>query len=86
MPELTAINSDMFGSLLLAVALLGVLLLVGALLRALIPPLRRFFIPGALIGGIIGLCFSPDALGLVPAEINSTWNSITGILLSLIHI
>lgn len=84
MPELTALNADMFGSLLFAVSLLGVLLLVGVLLRALIPALRRFFIPAALIGGIIGLCFGPDALGLVPAEINSTWGGVAGILITIV--
>ncbi|MGJ0205046.1 sodium/glutamate symporter [Leucobacter sp. gxy201] len=84
MPELTAITSDMFGSLLFAVALLGVLLLVGVLLRAWIPPLRRFFIPAALIGGIVGLCFGPDVLGVVPEEINSTWGGIAGILITIV--
>ena len=84
MPELHAIDGDMLGSLLLAASGLGALLLLGVLLRALVPVFRRFFIPSALLGGLIGLVAGPYALGLVPESINTTWSGIAGILITIV--
>ncbi|WP_413317801.1 hypothetical protein AA0Z99_12375 [Agrococcus sp. 1P02AA] len=84
MPDLVAIDAGMLSSLLIAVSLLGVLLLAGVLLRALIRPLRRYFIPAALIGGLIGLLLGPHALGVVPDALNTTWSSLAGILITIV--
>ena len=84
MPDLLPLDDDSLGSLLLAVAGLGVLLLLGVLLRTLVPLLRRFFIPAALLGGLVGLLFGPYALGLVPESINTTWSGIAGILITIV--
>ncbi|WP_072314637.1 sodium/glutamate symporter [Agrococcus sp. Marseille-P2731] len=84
MPDLVAIDSGALGSLLIAVSLLGVLLLAGVLLRALIPALRRYFIPAALIGGIIGLILGPHATGVVPEEVSGTWSALAGILITIV--
>lgn len=84
MPDLQPIDGDALESLMLAVTGLGVLLLLGVLLRAVVPVLRRFFIPAALIGGVIGLMFGPYALDVVPASITSTWSGIAGILITVV--
>ncbi|GAA1488095.1 sodium/glutamate symporter [Brachybacterium sacelli] len=84
MPDLLPLDENSLGSLLLAVAGLGVLLLLGVLLRALVPLLRRFFIPAALLGGLVGLLLGPHALGLVPESITTTWSGIAGILITIV--
>lgn len=84
MPDLTPVDGDMLGSLLVSVSALGVLLLVGVLLRALIPPLRRLFIPAALLGGIVGLILGPHALGLAPEGMVTTWSGLAGLLITIV--
>lgn len=84
MPDLQPIDGDALESLMLAVAGLGVLLLLGVLLRAVVPVLRRFFIPAALVGGVIGLMFGPYALDVIPDSITSTWSGIAGILITVV--
>ncbi len=84
MPEIIALDSGALDSLLFSVGLLGILLLVGFGLRILIPALRRFFIPAALLGGLVGLLLGPHAAGLIPENINSTWGGIAGILIAIV--
>lgn len=84
MPELLPLDDSLLGSLLVAVAGLGILLLLGVLLRAFIPVLRKFFIPGALLGGLVGLLLGPYALGWVPESITTTWSGIAGILITVV--
>lgn len=84
MPELIPIDGEALGSLLVAVSVLGVLLLAGVLIRALVPALRRYFIPAALIGGVIGLALGPHVLGFLPETITATWSGIAGILITIV--
>lgn len=84
MPNLDEINGDQLDTLLVSISALGVLLLLGVLLRALVPVLRRFFIPAALIGGIIGLLLGPSVIGLVPEQVNTTWSGLAGILITIV--
>jgi ESS family glutamate:Na+ symporter len=82
-------NSDGFDedallSLLVAVCGLGILLLVGLLLRTLIPVLKRYFIPAALLGGTLGLILGPHALNLVPVGMHTTWSSFAGVLITVV--
>lgn len=84
MPELIPIDGDALGSLLVAISVLGVLLLVGVLIRAFAPALRRYFIPAALIGGVVGLLLGPHVLGFVPESITTTWSSLAGILITIV--
>lgn len=44
------------------------LLLIGALARELLPPLRAFAIPTSIIAGICGVALGPGALGLIPMD------------------
>lgn len=79
-----SVNGDVLNNLLVCVILLGVMLIVGVLLRLWIPVLQRYFIPAALIGGLLGLAAGPNALGLVPTSIVDTWAAIPGILIALV--
>lgn len=84
MPDITEIDGSMLNSLLLSISALGVLLLVGVLLRLFVPFLRSFFIPAALIGGLIGLALGPHAAGVVPEDMNATWGGLAGILIAIV--
>lgn len=82
--ELIEIDSKTLYSLMFSVAFLGILLLIGVGLRLAVPAFRRFFIPAALIGGIIGLVLGPYGLGFVSEELNSTWAAIPGLLIAVV--
>ncbi|MFC7456173.1 sodium/glutamate symporter [Brachybacterium sp. GCM10030267] len=82
--DVVPLSSEQLESLMLSIGFLGVLLLVGVLLRLLIPALRRFFIPAALIGGLIGIAAGPFALGLVSEAMNETWSAMGGILIAFV--
>ncbi|MGH8877163.1 MAG: sodium/glutamate symporter, partial [Stackebrandtia sp.] len=84
MPEIVEIDAATLDSLLLSISVLGLLLLIGVGLRLFIPVLRRFFIPAALVGGIVGMVFGPHAFGVVPEAMNNTWASISGILIAIV--
>ncbi|TSI15097.1 sodium/glutamate symporter [Brevibacterium aurantiacum] len=78
------IDSGTLDSLMLAIGILGILLIIGMALRSIIPLFRRYFIPAALIGGVIGLAAGPYGFGLVGNDINSTWAAMPGILISVV--
>lgn len=84
MPDITEIDGGALDSLLLSVSVLGLLLLVGLGLRMVLPVLRRFFIPAALIGGIFGLILGPHVFGVVPEGMTSTWGAIAGLLIAVV--
>ncbi|GFZ95087.1 sodium/glutamate symporter [Nesterenkonia alkaliphila] len=84
MPDITEIDGAMLNSLLVSISILGLLLLVGVVLRLLIPGLRKFFIPAALIGGLLGLSLGPHALDVVPGDMTSTWGALAGLLIAIV--
>lgn len=84
MPDITEIDGSLLNSLLFSISALGLLLLAGVVLRLAVPALRTFFIPAALIGGIIGLALGPHALGVVPDDMNSTWGALAGVLIAIV--
>lgn len=84
MPDLIAVDGDMLGSLLVSVSVLGVLLLIGVLLRAVIPALRRLFMPAALIGGVVGLLLGPNVAGVAPDAMVQTWSGLAGLLITIV--
>lgn len=84
MPDILEIDGSMLDSLLFSLGALGLLLLAGVILRLVVPALRRFFIPAALIGGLIGLLLGPHALGIVPEDMNSTWAGLAGVLIAIV--
>lgn len=75
---------DNVETLLFAVAVLGVFVLAGVLLRLLIRPLRRLFLPAALLGGVLGLALGPYGVELVPDTMVATWAGLPGMLATVV--
>lgn len=75
---------DNVDTLLFAVVVLGILLLAGTLLRIVVRPLRRLFLPAALIGGVLGLALGPYGAGLFPESLVGTWSGLPGILATIV--
>lgn len=53
-------------SVLVDAGLIGALLAVGTLARAVIRPLQSLMIPASVIAGILGLILGPQGMGLLP--------------------
>lgn len=79
-----AISDDTTAALLFSVSVLGLLVLSGVVLRLLIPPLRRLFIPAALIGGALGAALGPYGAGLFPESMITTWAGLPEVLISVV--
>ena len=69
-------------SLISDLTLLSVFLLVGFILRQLIKPLRTYFVPAAVIGGVVALILGPQVLGLV--EIPASFSGMSSALILVI--
>ena len=89
----TAINSVIPSSeisggdldtLLMSFAILGMLLVVGTILRLYVPFIKKFFLPASLIAGVVGLLLGPSVLGLIPKNIVNCWSSLSGKLIVLV--
>ncbi|MEQ3553373.1 hypothetical protein WIS52_23125 [Pseudonocardia nematodicida] len=78
------VGSDAVTALLFAVAVLGLLVLAGVVLRLLVPALRRLFVPAALIGGILGAALGPYGAGLFPEGLVDTWSALPGVLITVV--
>ncbi|MDR3138695.1 MAG: hypothetical protein LBT95_03365 [Treponema sp.] len=78
-------SSAMLTQLLYCFCVLSALLLVGALLRGIIPVFRKLFLPASVIGGFIGLLIGPiiwKGGGIpFPKEWIATWSALPGILI-----
>ncbi|MFC7404622.1 sodium/glutamate symporter [Georgenia alba] len=53
-------------SLLVDAGLIGVLLVVGTLVRATVRPIQALMIPASVIAGVLGLALGPNGLGWLP--------------------
>lgn len=78
------ISSDTVNALLLYGSVLGILLLVGALLRLKVAFLGRWFIPSSLVAGAIGLALGQYGVGVIPAEVTESWAALPGALIVLV--
>ena len=58
-------TSQLFKQLLISFSILGVLLLIGTILRAKVKIFQKMFLPASVIGGFIGLILGPELLGKV---------------------
>lgn len=72
--------------LLKTMAIIGVLLVVGTILRAKVKLFQKLFLPACVIGGTIGLILGPRMLGILPIseEIMTTASNMPGRLFALI--
>ncbi|ADH67792.1 MULTISPECIES: sodium/glutamate symporter [Nocardiopsis] len=78
------VGGDAVTTLLFAVTVLGLLVLAGVVLRLLIAPLRRLFVPAALIGGVLGAALGPYGAGLFPESMTGTWAALPGVLITVV--
>lgn len=78
------VAGDTVTTLLFALTVLGLLILAGVLLRLLVNPLRKLFIPAALIGGVLGAALGPYGAGLFPEGMTATWSALPGILITVV--
>lgn len=69
------VAADDIGTLLLFV-------LGGMLLRKLIPPLKKLFLPAGLIGGVLALIVGPQVLGWV--ELPATWGGMATPMINVV--
>lgn len=79
-----AVSEDAVTALLFAVTVLGLLILAGVVLRLLIAPLRRLFIPAALVGGVLGAALGPYGAGAFPESMIDTWATLPGVLITVV--
>lgn len=45
---------------------MGLLILIGVLLRAWVKPIQSLFLPAGLIAGLLGLILGPNVLNIIP--------------------
>ena len=63
-------------------ALLLVFLLIGLVLRQLIKPLQKLFLPAGLVGGALALILGPQVLGVI--DIPSTWSGMATPMINVV--
>lgn len=63
-------------------AVLLVFLLIGLVLRQLIKPLQKLFLPAGLIGGALALILGPQVLGVI--DIPSTWSGMATPMINVV--
>lgn len=64
-------------TILVDAGLIGLLLIIGAWLRAVIRPIQSLMIPASVIAGILGLLLGPEVLGWLPfSDQLSTYSSV----------
>lgn len=63
-------------------AVLLVFLLIGLVLRQLIKPLQKLFLPAGLVGGALALILGPQMLGVV--EIPATWSGMATPMINVV--
>lgn len=64
--------------------LLSILLVLGKVLRTLIPLLQRCYLPSSVIGGFIGLLIFQCFPGLIPADVVSAIGKLPGFMINVV--
>ena len=70
--------ASMFGDLIVLFSFL----LAGFVIREIVKPLQRLYIPAAVIGGVLALIMGPQVLGWV--EIPKSFGSMAGVMINLV--
>ena len=81
----------------LSFVILGILLLIGYLIRLKVKIFQKYFIPSSVIAGLLGLLLGPQVLGalvpentpvisegIFPSEMVDVWKDIPGLFITLI--
>jgi len=63
-------------------SVLMVILLIGLVLRQLITPLQKLFLPAGLVGGTLALILGPQVLGVM--EIPGTWSGMATPMINIV--
>lgn len=69
-------------SLMNDLSIFCIFLVLGFLLRELIPPLRKLFLPASIIGGAVALIAGEQCMGLV--TIPESFGSVSGVLITVV--
>ena len=78
------VNGGNLDTLFVSLAILGILLIVGTILRLYVPFFKKFYFPASLIAGFIGLLLGPSILKIIPQNVISCWSSLSGKLIVLV--
>jgi len=78
------ITGSMLDTLFVSFSILGMLLIVGTILRLYVPFFKKYYFPASLIAGFIGLLLGPSVLKIIPQNIVSSWSSLSGKLIVLV--
>lgn len=78
------IDSSTLSTLLFYTACLGIILLIGILIRVKVKFFRNLFIPASLIAGFLGLLLGPHVFNFLPEEMMDTWAGYSGVLISIV--
>lgn len=78
------ISGATLDTLFVSLAILGIILIVGTLLRLHVPFFKKYYFPASLIAGFIGLLLGPSVLKVIPENVISCWSSLSGKLIVLV--
>ncbi|WP_342389178.1 sodium/glutamate symporter [Salinicoccus bachuensis] len=78
------IDSGTLNNLFFYIMMMGLLLVLAVFIRLKFKIFKKYFIPAALIAGVIGLGLGPYGLNLFSEAMVSTWGSLAGILISIV--
>ena len=78
------INGGILDTLFVSMAILGILLIIGTVLRLYVPFFKKYYFPASLVAGFIGLLLGPSVLKVIPQNVVSTWSSLSGKLIVLV--
>lgn len=84
MIPMVKITGSMVDSLFVYIAILGILIVIGTIIRLKVPILKKYHIPASLIAGVIGLILGPYFFNIIPKEITSCWSVLSGRLIVII--
>ncbi len=80
----TEVTGATLDTLFVSLAMLGILLIVGTILRLYVPFFKKYYFPAALIAGFIGLLLGPSVLKVIPQHIVDAWSNLSGKLIVLV--
>ncbi len=80
----TAVTGGILDSLFVSMAMLGILLIIGTILRLRVPFFKKYYFPASLIAGFIGLLLGPSVLKVIPQNVVNCWSSMSGKLIVLV--
>ena len=72
-------------STVMYLAVLGILLMIASVLRLKVRFFKMFYMPAALIAGVIGLILGPNFIGLIPKEMTSMYSALAGRLILFVY-